>query len=161
MSYLENGVVTIEDLQLPTEERMKQGRVIVIECVQHIPCNPCVDICPQGAITITGEITNVPVVDFEKCSGCTLCVANCPGLAIFSINQTYSEAEAEIGIPYEFLPLPSKGEDVTALDRSGRPVCEGRIVSVKNPKAYDRTPIVFIAVPEKYSMTVRFFRRKD
>lgn len=160
MSYLEDGILTLEDFQIPPKSRLQKGRVIVIECVQYIPCNPCVDICPQGAITIEEGITNLPVVDFEKCNGCTLCVANCPGLAIFSIDETFSESEAEIGIPYEFKPVPEKNEIIDALDRAGKVVCQGRVVRVRNPKAFDRTPIVFISVPKKYSMIVRFFKRK-
>jgi len=160
MSYLEDGILTLEDFQIPTKTRRQKGRVIVIECVQHIPCNPCVDICPQGAITMEGGITGLPVVDFEKCNGCSLCVANCPGIAIFTIDETFSASEAEIGVPYEFRPLPESNESVEALDRAGKVVCQGKVVRVRNPKAFDRTPIVFISVPKEYSMTVRFFKIK-
>ena len=37
---------------MPSEERMRQGRVAVIECVQEIPCNPCSFSCKFNAITI-------------------------------------------------------------------------------------------------------------
>ena len=37
----------------------------------------CVEVCPQGAISIDRE-KNVVVVDPEKCTGCGLCVTECP-----------------------------------------------------------------------------------
>lgn len=37
----------------------------------------CVDICPQGAMSIDPD-KNVAVVDPEKCTGCGLCVTECP-----------------------------------------------------------------------------------
>lgn len=37
----------------------------------------CVDICPQNAITIDID-RNVAVVDPDKCTGCGLCVKECP-----------------------------------------------------------------------------------
>jgi len=159
MSYLENGVLSLDDFPLPSPERLQQGRVAIIECVQEIPCNPCVDICPRAAITIVGNITNPPVIDFQKCNGCGLCVANCPGLAIFTVDETLSDETAEIGIPFEFRPLPEKGEIVQALDRAGQTVCTGQVVQIRNPRSYDRTPVVFISVPKAFSMIVRFFKR--
>ena len=37
----------------------------------------CVKICPQGAISIDPE-RRIAVVDWDKCNGCGLCVAECP-----------------------------------------------------------------------------------
>lgn len=158
MSYLENGVLDLTDIRRPSPERLAKGRVAVIECIQHIPCNPCVDICPQKAIQIPGEITNLPIVDFDKCNGCGLCVANCPGLAIFLVNETFSENSAEVGIPYEFVPLPEKGDIVTALNRAGKPVATATVLRVVNVARYDRTAIVYLAVPKAMAMDIRFFQ---
>lgn len=51
-----DGVPSKEELAscpgVPSEERMRQGRVAVIECVQEIPCNPCSFLCKFNAITI-------------------------------------------------------------------------------------------------------------
>ena len=159
MSYLQNGVLLLNDIRTPTPERLRKGRVAVIECVQHIPCNPCVDICPQKAIQIPGEITNLPIIDFEKCNGCGLCVANCPGLAIFLVNEARAEATAEVGIPYELVPLPEKGDTVTALDRAGKPVAAATVLRVVHPASYDRTAIVYLAVPKGLAMNIRFFQK--
>jgi len=158
LSYLKDGVLDLGDIRLPDAIRLQQGRVAIIECVQNIPCNPCVEICPRHAIIIEGNITNVPVIDFGKCNGCGLCVANCPGLAIFTVDETVAPDEAEIGIPYEFRPLPKVGDVVTALDRAGKFVCPATVRRVLNPKGYDRTPVVFLIAPRKYSMMIRFFK---
>ena len=161
MSYLEDGVLEIEDVQVPTEERFQEGPVVVVECVQEIPCNPCVDACSRGAITIEGSINDLPEVDFDRCNGCGLCIANCPGLAIFLVDKTYDEKKALMGLPYEFLPLPETGERVVLLDRTGEVCGEGEIVKVRNAKVQDRTPVVFLAVDKPLAMTVRHFMRKE
>ena len=45
---------------MPSEERIKKGSVACIECAQEIPCNPCEEACPYGAITVGKPITNLP-----------------------------------------------------------------------------------------------------
>ena len=37
---------------VPSENRIKKGPVACIECVQEIPCNPCEEACPYGAISV-------------------------------------------------------------------------------------------------------------
>jgi len=159
--YLQNGILELTDLTIPSTERRKKGRVIIIECVQHIPCDPCANICPKGAITIEGEITNIPQVDFDKCNGCGLCLANCPGLAIFSVDESLPNNEAEVGIPYEFRPLPEVGEVVDVINRSGQIIGNGKVLKVRNPKSYDRTPVIYLSVPQELSLEVRFLKRKE
>ena len=161
MSYLEKGYLDIENITAPDSGRLKKGPVAVIECVQEIPCNPCTTSCPRGAITIEGSINSLPVLDPEKCNGCSLCVANCPGLAIFLIDYTFSEDKAKIGIPYEFRPLPEKGEEVILINRAGKECGTGMVEQVRNSKAMDRTPIVFISLDKELAMEARFFRRKE
>ena len=113
------GLADAADIQStwPSEERLKKGPVAVVECFQEIPCNPCETSCPQKAIVVGQDINALPRVDHSKCNGCTICVSRCPGLAIFVIDQKYSEAESAVTMPYEFLPLPQKGDTVEALDR--------------------------------------------
>ena len=131
----------------------------VIECVQKIPCNPCSDACPRGAITMKTSINDTPDIDFFTCNGCGICVANCPGLAIFIIDKTYSETEALVGMPFEFRPLPEEGDKVDLLNREGQVCGQGTVQKVRNTKAMDRTPVVFIAMNKDLAMTARFFRR--
>ncbi len=143
----------------PDEERFAKGPVAVVECVQQIPCNPCESACPLHAIHIGEPITNTPQVDREKCIGCGMCVAACPGLAIFLVDKSYSETEATVSFPFEYDPLPEKGAEIDALSRAGEYVCKGRVIKVMNPKKNDHTPVVTIAIPKEHADTVRTMRR--
>jgi Fe-S-cluster-containing hydrogenase component 2 len=144
----------------PSDERLAHGKVAVIECIQDIPCNPCEDVCPKGAIKIGKPITNLPVFTGELCDGCGKCIAICPGLAVFIVDNTYSENEACVTIPYEMLQLPQKGEIVDALDRNGKVVCDGRVIGVQNPKSFDRTAVIIFVVPKQYSHQVRNIKKR-
>jgi Fe-S-cluster-containing hydrogenase component 2 len=158
------GILTLEEVRgcpgWPGDEVVRMKRVAVLECVEDIPCNPCETVCPKGAIVVSEPITNLPVVDGEKCDGCGLCIAICPGLAIFMVDQTYSEAEGTVTMPYELLPVPVKGGKVKALDRRGEEVCEGEVIKVVQAKRNDRTVVVTVAVGKEYVQEVRSIRVK-
>ncbi|OGO76991.1 MAG: hypothetical protein A2Y23_03160 [Clostridiales bacterium GWB2_37_7] len=157
------GVATEQDLAkaIPTKERLAKGPVAIIECFQRIPCNPCYTSCKRGAIKEFEDINDTPEINFEICNGCGVCVSNCPGLAIVVVDESYSNEEALVKIPYEFLPLPVEGSFVTGLDREGKPVCRAKVMKVLNTKAMDRTPLITLAVPKELSMTVRFMKHHD
>lgn len=144
---------------VPTETRVKLGRVACIECVQEIPCNPCEGLCKFGAITIGEQITNLPRLHEDKCVGCGLCVAGCPGLAITILDRSYSDTEATIDFPFEYLPLPAVGDQVDAVDRAGQVVCKGRIVRVLRPASYAGTAVICMAIPHEYIDRVRSMKR--
>ncbi|MGB9677088.1 MAG: 4Fe-4S binding protein [Candidatus Ratteibacteria bacterium] len=143
----------------PSEERIKKGPIAIIECIEDIPCNPCETICSNEAIKVGFPITNLPKLDEEKCSGCGKCIAVCPGLAIFVLNYNFNEKEASLTIPYEFLPLPDKGEKIKCIDRNGKYVCNGKIVKVVPPKKNGMTGLVTFSFPKKYYNVVRSFRK--
>lgn len=157
------GIAAPENLTeaAPSKERMAKGPVAVIECFQRIPCNPCQTACKKGAIKEFEDINDRPSIDHEKCNGCGMCVSNCPGLAIFVVDETYSEKEALVKVPYEFLPLPEEGSYVTGLDREGKAVCRAKVEKVLNTKVQDRTPVVSLIVPKEFSMVVRCFSIED
>jgi len=150
MSYKEDGVLELKDLNLPSKERLKKGPVAVFECVENIPCNPCVDACPFKAVSME-KITDTPKIDYEKCTGCGTCVSVCPGLAIFVVDL--SKEKALITIPYEFLPIPEKGDTVKALNRRGEIVGDAWIIGVK--KNENKTNTVTIEVKKEVGMIVR------
>jgi Fe-S-cluster-containing hydrogenase component 2 len=143
---------------VPSLERMRHGPVAVVECVEEIPCDPCETGCAQGAITIGRPITRIPRLDGELCTGCGHCIAACPGQAIFVVDMSLPDGKATVSVPYEFLPLPEKGQTVTALGRSGEPVGEAEVVRVDDPRAYDHTPVVTLKVPAEAAMVVRHCR---
>lgn len=166
MALLNQGYMTLEELKqsvpsYPSQERMKKGPVAIIECAQEIPCNPCMAACKFGAISIDGDITNLPVLNEEKCTGCGLCIAHCSGLAIFVINKAFGNGRGTVSFPWEYMPLPEKGQKVKAVNRRGEVVCDGEIVDVKNMKIYDRTPVVTVSVPMEYTEEVRGIERKQ
>jgi NADPH-dependent 2,4-dienoyl-CoA reductase/sulfur reductase-like enzyme/ferredoxin len=133
----------------------------VIECTQNIPCNPCRDACPQGCIKVTGGIAALPEYDDRAgCAGCGLCVAVCPGQAIFLLNEDAGDGLAEVTAPYEFLPLPQKGELGAALARSGEKLCPAEVVRVKLAPAFDRTALVTFRVPRDFAMRARFWQKE-
>ncbi|MEM3462879.1 MAG: 4Fe-4S binding protein [Candidatus Bathyarchaeia archaeon] len=153
------GVPSKEELEkapgIPTKERLERGPVAIIECFQVIPCNPCTSACPFGAISME-EFPSLPRLNEEKCIGCGLCIPACPGLAIFVIDKTYSQTEALVSFPYEFLPVPDVGMEVDAVNRNGEVVTKGRVVKVKNDKRSDHTLIITISVPKEWAEDVRF-----
>lgn len=125
----------------------------IIECSQAIPCNPCETSCPVGAITVGKNINSLPLIDYEKCSGCGICATKCPGLAIFMLQEDPEKNTAILGIPYEFLPLPVKGQEVLLLNRNGAEVGTGKVVRVTKPA--NRTNLVYVEVPLNLANEVR------
>lgn len=153
------GIPSFQELKnstgFPSEKGFKRGAIAVIECIQKIPCNPCEDACPYGAITINESINNLPILDEDKCKGCGLCIPKCPGLAIFLVNMNFSENKAAISFPFEYLPLPKIGEEVEAVNREGKVVTMAKVIKVQNRIENDRTPVVTIVVPKKCGNNVR------
>ena len=139
----------------PSLKRLQEGPVAIIECIEKIPCNPCETACPVGAIKIGSSIANLPVLNKDKCTGCGLCISSCPGLAIFVLSLNYTHELALVSFPFEFLPLPKFGEEVCAVDREGKKVCKGKVVTILNKPKQDRTPVVSISIPKKYALVVR------
>ena len=95
----------------------------------------------------------MPKLDEDKCIGCGLCIAACPGLAIFVLNG--GKEKAEVSFPFEYYPLPSKGDVVDCVDREGNVVVKGTVLRVIKPKKYDATVVITVEIPHEYIKTVR------
>jgi len=151
--YQKTGEVHLSDLagHLPPEERLSLGPVAIVECLEEIPCNPCATVCPSKAISVEPSIKDLPVVDYDRCTGCGLCVAVCPGLAIFIVDVS-SPNQATIKLPYEMLPQPEIGSQVGLLDRQGKRCGIGKVLAFSKQR---QTGIVTLAVDKKLAMQVR------
>ncbi|MGD2250275.1 MAG: 4Fe-4S binding protein [Candidatus Methanofastidiosia archaeon] len=154
--YRKTGVLTEEKLKEVISKSEFRGRIAIVECVEDIPCDPCVTACPVKAIKID-NLVGKPELDSEKCTGCGSCIAECPGLAIFVVDFDYSENEAVIMLPYEFVPVPEEGEIVDVLDRTGEKCGKGEIVKVKIHK--NKTAVLSVKVEKELAMQVRNVRR--
>ena len=125
---------------------------IGLQCVQEIPCNPCVAICPVSAISMK-RINDLPSIDYNKCTGCRRCVGICPGLAIFVVKLI--DSKALVTLPYEFLPVPNVGDIITALDREGNSKGSAKVVKVNKS---EKTTVITIEVEKDLAMDVRNIR---
>lgn len=144
---------------LPSPSRRALRPYPVIECFQNIPCNPCSTSCPFHAILPMDSIHDIPVLDFEKCTGCGACARVCPGLAIFIIDESRGDGTGSVTLPYEFCPLPQKEEIVSTMNRAGYVVGEGTVIRVSKGKT-SGTPLVTLSVPIEQVHDVRFFCSK-
>jgi ferredoxin len=159
-----SGAISQQELKVTEQHILPDRRytrpVAVLECIEEIPCNPCETACPFGAITIGEEITKLPSIDLDLCTGCALCVAACPGLAIYLKQEVWGEDLSYIAFPYEYHPLPVAGEEVILVDRKGDTVCTGEVQRVVMTKRFDRTAIVHVTYPSEYYAQVVNMQRR-
>jgi hypothetical protein len=80
----------------------------------------------------------------------------CPGLAIFVVKK--QGEQGLLTLPYEFLPVPEKGDVVDTIDRDGETVGEGL---VKRVSKQGKTMVVTIQLDAKDLMIVRHIRMRD
>jgi len=130
-------------------------RKILIDCRENIPCDPCRYACPKGAIKIEGGITGLPVACPERCMGCGICVAACPGQACFLVDEEFAPGRASVDFPYEFLPLPAEGMTVEARDNEGNAVCDAIVEKVILQGSAQHTAVVRVSVPKECAKHVR------
>ena len=151
------GIPNEKDLDfiLPDKNRRGQRAYAVIECFQKIPCDPCYFSCPVKAIREFKDINDLPKIDYEKCTGCGLCISLCPGLAIFLVNESNPDFDV-VTLPYEFIPLPKKGDTIWGLNRMGEEICKGEVMNVRKGK--HKTTVVTIKIEKEYGNKVRFFK---
>ena len=150
-NYEKTGVLSKKDITLPSKKQLEKG-VAIIECIQEIPCNPCVDSCPVKAISMK-NINAIPIMNFDKCIGCGKCIGVCPGLAIFVVK--IKDGKTLISLPYEFLPAPKVGSKVKALDREGDVVGDA---IVKRVIEKGKTMTITIEARENLAMDIRNIR---
>jgi Fe-S-cluster-containing hydrogenase component 2 len=153
------GYPSIQELSeatgVPSDEDLNKKTLAVIECFQCIPCNPCEKACPFGAIAIGDQISSLPRLNTEKCTGCGLCMSYCPGLAIFVVNKGFTATTALLKIPYELFPVPEVGTEVKCLNRRGEIISTGKVHSVKRSTSYNKTHIIAVEIEKELAMEIR------
>ncbi len=143
------GVPDLKQIKakFPKPELLIKPKAIV-GCFQEIPCNPCSTSCPFGAITIGEDINQIPKIDFNKCTGCGICISSCPGLAIMV--ASIKDDKAYFKIPYELLPIPEKGDIWQGINYKGEYITDAMIENVQINKNQDRTVIITASVKKQY-----------
>ncbi len=146
----------------------------VIRCDQEIPCNPCVDVCPNRAIRMGGDgITALPFFDGE-CSGCARCVLVCPGLAIVLVDERIDERHpdrstglpynkekktARLTLPFEFTfkftnEVIKTGDVVVTTGFRGDVVGTGRVAGFRASPGGGRRRLMLLDVPFSSRLSV-------
>ncbi len=140
-----------------------EGVFPVLHCVQEIPCDPCVSVCPQECIVIEGDdIRKLPRYTGGECTGCARCVAICPGLAITLVDYRKDPDYPTVTIPYEFLEdTIAVGDVVTVLDMEGQVLGNVEVVRVRNVKANDRTILIGVKAPREIAKRIAGIRIQE
>ena len=138
-----------------------EGVMPVIHCLQEIPCNPCATVCPTNSIRIEGD----PVMGLPRyrgtCTGCTKCVAICPGLAITLVDYRKDRLQPEVTVPYEVFNYPvTPGDTVRAVDIDGADLGPMLVSAVTRNKA-GRMQLVRLKAPAGVAKRVVSFRIQD
>jgi len=144
-----DGVATLDNILdiFPDKIILKKPKAI-IECYKEIPCNPCSTSCPFDAIFIPEDINKRPEINYDKCTGCGVCVYNCPGLAI-TVRQL-KDGRVSLKIPYEFYPLPVVDSSVNVMNRSGKVITKGVVTKVQLNEKMNKTALITVQIEEQY-----------
>jgi len=151
------GLADAEDLQTiwPSEERFKKGPVVIVECFQEIPCNPCVTVCPKKSIKLSGDsIMTTPRFSGE-CIGCFKCLIICPGLAVTIVDYRKDPKSPSVALPFEIgRGLVKKGDKVRLTGWEGADLGEAEVLDVKDFKAENTLIVIVKASPETDDLAV-------
>ncbi|MCX6646966.1 MAG: FAD-dependent oxidoreductase [bacterium] len=137
------------------------GTYPIIRCVQEIPCNPCIEVCPIHQIDMeNGNILKQP--DFlGKCIGCAACVAICPGLAIVLVDETAdpSGKTALLTVPWEISDKKVKpGEEVVTVGFEADLIGKGFVKAIKKSPTNNNRQLVLLEIPYEDRHSVAGFR---
>ena len=132
----------------------------VLHCIQEIPCNPCISVCPLNLIEIEHDsLMGIP--KFEgNCTGCGLCLTICPALAITLVDYRKDKEFPIVSIPYEVQNHPIKPEQkIKVVDIEGNLLGNFEVVKVQDTKG--KTQIIQIKSPKSIAKRIAGIRIQD
>lgn|GEM_PF-3133041 len=100
--------------RMPSEPRLRRGRVAACLCPGQDKCGLCVGACGFGAIAKRGRI---PEVVHDECIGCGACVRACPFGNMRLVDFTKSEDTAELALKIPKKLVQNGLEGLTDGDR--------------------------------------------
>jgi NAD-dependent dihydropyrimidine dehydrogenase PreA subunit len=129
---------------------------VVIECPERIACDVCEIVCRSGVISLEGSSINIPrIVRQENCTACGLCVAHCPGHAVFLIDTARPDGNAKVTVAFELPNPPMPGARVQAVDANGARAGEATVVGVRVSRSYNGTRLLELSVSRDIAGSVR------
>jgi sarcosine oxidase, subunit alpha len=135
--------------------------ISILHCYQEIPCNPCISVCPSGAIKLRdalGSIMDLPYFDGE-CTRCGQCIAVCPGLAI-SVAKKMDDEFAEVILPHEFIPDFSVNNLIPLTDNEGNYLEKGEVIKINYSKKY-KTNLITLKTSLKNAAKIAGIKIQD
>jgi NADPH-dependent 2,4-dienoyl-CoA reductase/sulfur reductase-like enzyme/Fe-S-cluster-containing hydrogenase component 2/bacterioferritin-associated ferredoxin len=137
------------------------GVMPVIHCIQEIPCNPCATVCPTHSITLKGDpIMGIPEYS-GRCTGCGLCVAICPGLAITLVDYRDDPLFPTVTVPYEVGNVSVvTGQSVATVDIDGNFLGDMEVIAVKQNKK-KKTQLIRLTCPKEIAKRIVSFQIQD
>ncbi len=133
----------------------------VIHCDQEIPCDPCTSVCPVHAIELEGSNRNI--LDLPRylggCTGCAMCIAVCPGLAITLVRRL-DRQKALVVLAHEYIPTFAPGDAVPLVNREGALLQHGTVQKIRRNKKYG-TWLIHVQVPLEDAGAIAGIRIQD
>lgn len=143
------------------EVNLSEKYIPLLHCLQEIPCNPCISVCPSGGIKLQeelGSIMDLPYFDGE-CTRCGKCIAVCPGLAI-SVAKKIDDEFAEVILPHEFIPNFNVKDFISLTDINGNFLEKGEVLKINFTKKY-KTNLITLKVTLKNAPKISGIRVQD
>ena len=76
------------------------------------------------------------------------------------IEKDYAPGKAVVAFPFEYLPLPGKGQTVGVVNWEGKKIGEGLVLKVWKPLRDDPTNLIQVIVAQEIAREVRSIERR-